>query len=66
MIGTYLSGLLPSVIGDGGPDDWAPSISTAFQGFIPALLPVAVLGLTIAVTLWGFPKVVGFFKKTAK
>lgn len=60
IVGTIVSTLDPT------PSDWATTITTAFAGFLPALMAVAAVGLGIAVTTWGFPKVVGFFKRTAK
>lgn len=48
------------------PADFVSTITTAFAGFTPALLAVAGAGLAIAVVKWGFPVVVGFFKRTAK
>lgn len=51
---------------DPTPADYVTTITTAFAGFTPALLAVAGVGLGIAVVKWGFPVVVGFFKRTAK
>jgi hypothetical protein len=51
---------------DPTPADYVSTITTAFSGFTPALLSVAAVGLGIAVVKWGFPVVVGFFKRTAK
>lgn len=51
---------------DPTPADYVTTITTAFSGFLPALLLVAAAGLGIGVLKWGFPVVVGFFKKTAK
>lgn len=51
---------------DPTPTDFVATITTAFAGFTPALLAVAAVGLGIGVVKWGFPVVVGFFKKTAK
>lgn len=48
------------------PADFATTIVTAFAGYAPALLTVGAAGLGLAVVIWGFPKIVGFFKKTAK
>lgn len=48
------------------PADFVTTVTTAFADFTPALLSVAAVGLGIAVVKWGFPVVVGFFKRTAK
>lgn len=61
-------GIIPALVSavDPTPADYVGTITTAFAGFTPALLSVAAVGLGIAVVKWGFPVVVGFFKKTAK
>lgn len=51
---------------DPTPADFATTIVTGFAGYGPALLTVGAAGLALAVIMWGFPKIVGFFKKTAK
>jgi hypothetical protein len=41
-------------------------VVAGFANVLPALAPVAAAGLAIAGLIWGVPKAVGFFKKTAK
>ena len=48
------------------PTDFVTAVTTAFAGYAPALLAVGGVGLALGVVMWGFPKIVGFFKKTAK
>lgn len=47
-----------------------PTISSividGFANVLPSLAPVAAAGLAVAGLIWGVPKAVGFFKKTAK
>lgn len=48
------------------PGDFVTAVTTAFAGYAPALLAVGAAGIALSVVIWGFPKIVGFFKKTAK
>lgn len=47
-------------------EDVASTITTAISGFDTQLLTVAGAGIGLAVIVWGVPKALGFFKRTAK
>lgn len=46
--------------------DMFSSVTTAFTGFGDTLLPLAGIGVGVALVIWGVPKGVGFIKKLAK
>lgn len=49
-----------------GAIDIAGTVTSAFADLGPQLLTVGGAGIALSLVIWGLPKAVGFFKKTAK
>lgn len=48
------------------PVDLSDVVTGAFASVGPELATVGGAGIALALIIWGLPKAVGFFKKTAK